>query len=123
MLLAALCLLLLVAPAFAQAGGAASDPVTGNWGALGFTFLELQFDGKGHVSGTTIWRLPGENEQRAAIKTGTFDARTGVLRLTGEASRNGKKVKYLIEGTIKDDALTGTSKLGGEKKTLTFTRQ
>jgi hypothetical protein len=122
-LLAAGCVLLLVTSAFAQAGGTASDPVTGNWGGAGLTFLELQFDGKSSVSGTVIFHRGGQYDQRAAIKTGTFDTRTGELKLTGEADRDGKIVPYVVEGKIEKDILTGKSNLGGEKKSFKLKRQ
>ncbi len=110
-------------PAPAQTGNAASDPVTGHWGTSGFTFLELQFDGKSTVTGTTIWREGGGYEQRAAIKTGTYDTPSHILRLTGEVERNGKRVPYEIKGVIDNDTFTGSSVVRNEKKKLTFTRQ
>ncbi|MGE5357459.1 MAG: hypothetical protein ACM3NQ_00460 [Bacteroidales bacterium] len=119
-LLAVGCLSLFVASPFASQ---ASDPVTGHWGEAGQTFLELQFDGKNTVTGTVILHRPGQPNQRAAIKTGTFDTRTGELKLTGEADRDGKVVPYLIEGKIADDVLTGRSNLGGERKSFKFSRQ
>lgn len=122
MLLAA-CVLLWATSALAQAGGAAGDPVTGRWGTSGITFLELQFDGKSTVTGTTIWREGGAHEQRAAIEKGTFDHGTRTLRLSGAIERNGKKVRYEIQGTIQDDTFTGTSSVRNEKKRLAFTRQ
>jgi hypothetical protein len=122
-LLAAGCLLLFAAGAFAQSGRAAGDPVTGKWGMDGQTFLELQFDGKSGVSGTAIWR-GGGSEQRTEIKSGTFDVQTGALRLTGEArDRDGRVVGFLIEGTIENDVATGTYAIAGDKGAFRFTRE
>jgi hypothetical protein len=122
-LLAVGCALVCAASLSAHQGGAASDPVTGSWGGAGLTFLELQFDGKSAVSGTVIFHRPGLPDQRAAIKTGTFDTRTGALKLSGEADRDGKTVQYVVEGKIAQDVLTGRSSLGGERKAFKLTRQ
>ncbi len=130
-LLTAACLCLLVASAFAQAGGTANDPVTGNWGGGGLTFLELQFDGKSAVSGNIVLHRAGHPDQRAAIKAGTFDTRTNELTVTGVADRDGTMVEYVVEGKIEKVmdgkieklVMTGTSNLGGEKKDFRFTRQ
>jgi hypothetical protein len=48
----------MIANSIAQTGAATKDPVTGKWGADGFTNLDLKFDGKRTVSGT-IWRDRG----------------------------------------------------------------
>ncbi len=123
LLAAAFCLLLSVAPALAQDAGKASDPVTGRWGGAGLTFLDLQYDGKSTVSGFVILHRPGRPDQRAAIKTGTFDAQTGELKLTGRADRDGKIVDYFVEGKIEKDEMTGESNLGGERKVFRFVRE
>ncbi len=112
--------LLLVTCALARQD--ADDPVTGNWGGGGVTFLELQYDGKSTVSGTVIVHRPGQFDQRAPIKNGTFDRRTRELRLTGQADRDGKIVDFLVEAKIDNDVMTGTSNLGGERKSFKFKR-
>jgi hypothetical protein len=110
--------------AFAQSGGTAtSDPVTGTWGADGASFLELKYDGKETVTGTTIWRSGGE-AQRAPIERGTFDPQTGALSLEGSAkNRTGETVHYLIEGKIQNSTASGTYRIGQDKGEFTFTRQ
>jgi hypothetical protein len=121
-LLAVGCLLMFVASPLAHQSGSASDPVTGHWGGAGLTLLELQFDGESAVSGTVIFHRPGQPDQRAAIKAGTFDTRTGELKLTGEADRDGKTVQYVVDGKIAQDILTGRSNLGGERKSFKLRR-
>ena len=116
--------LLTVATAIAQTGAETKDPVTGKWGSDGFTNLELKFDGKSSVSGLTVWRNGNRYEQRAAIKTGSFDAKTGALKLEGEGTRpDGVAVAYLIEGKVENDTITGTFKFGTDGGQFTFKKQ
>jgi uncharacterized protein (DUF2147 family) len=121
----AACVVLLCAfLAAAQSGGTAEDPISGNWGAQGKTFFELKFDGKRDVSGTTIWRKGPNQETRSAIKTGTFDPKTGALTLTGEARRpdNGEVVQFVIDGKLDKDALTGSYRFANDKGEFRFTK-
>jgi hypothetical membrane protein len=75
------------------------------------------------VSGTTVWR-DGSYEHSAAIKTGSFEAKTSVLKLEGEAKRpDGMVVEYAIEGKIQGDTVTGTFKFGDHGGEFTFKRQ
>jgi len=123
LLLSAGCLLLSVVAVFAQAGGGASDPVTGTWGAEGMSFLELKYDGNGGVTGTTIWRHGQEPEQRTPIDTGTFDPKTGALTLAGSAkSPSGEPVKYLIEGKVENGTMSGTFHIADHQGDFRFTR-
>lgn len=122
-LLMACCVLSLAGSMFAQSSGAAADPISGSWGADGTTFLELQFDGKGAVSGTAIWRDGPGQENRAAIRTGTFDPKTGALKLEGEAKgRDGAMAQYVIEGKVDKDTLAGTFTFGNDQGAFTFTK-
>jgi hypothetical protein len=114
--------LLLRASALAQSA-AATDPVSGNWGSDGSTRLELKFDGKSAISGTAIWRGNGQ-ERRTPIKTGTFNVKTGALKLEGEGMRpDGVTARYVIEGTVDGETMTGTFAFGDRTGTFTFTRQ
>jgi uncharacterized protein (DUF2147 family) len=88
-LLVACLVLLTVAGAIAQTDAKTKDPVTGKWGVDGRTTMDLKFDGKRTVSGTTMWREGNRYEHRAAITTGSFDAKTGVV----EARRRGKETR------------------------------
>lgn len=101
-----------------------SDPVTGKWGRNGLTYLELKFDGKSKVSGTVVWRDPGgQYEERAPIKTGTFDPKTSALTLEGEAKNpDGAVLQYLIEGKIEKDIVAGTFKFGERTGEFAFNR-
>ena len=108
----------------AQTGAETKDPVTGKWGVDGRTNLDLKFDGKSTVSGTTIWYQRNSYEHRAAIKAGRFDAKTGALKLEGEGKRpDGVVVAYVIEGKIEKDTVTGTFKFGDDGGAFTFKRQ
>jgi hypothetical protein len=118
------CFVLLTAATIAQASGEPKDPVTGTWGADGLTHLDLKFDGKNRVSGTTIWRQGNRYEYHAMIETGTFDTKTGALKLVGEGKKpDGVTAAYVIEGKIERDTLTGTFKFGGDSGEFTFKRQ
>jgi uncharacterized protein (DUF2147 family) len=117
------CVLLLAAGAAMAQDAATKDPVTGKWGSDGLTFLDLKFDGKNSVSGTTVWR-DGSYEHEAAIRTGSFEVKTSVLKLEGEAKRpDGMIVSYAIEGKIQGDTVTGTFKFGDDRGEFTFKRQ
>jgi hypothetical protein len=115
--------LLMVAATIGQTTAETKDPVTGIWGSDGLPNLDLKFDGKSGVSGTTIWRQ-GSDERRAAIKTGTFDAKSGALKLEGEVKRaDGLTVAYLIEGKIEKDTIVGMFKLGDRAGEFSFKKQ
>jgi len=121
-LLIASVVLLTLAAAVAQ-DAEPKDPVTGKWGSDGLTFLDLKFDGKSSVSGTTIWRQ-GSYEHSAPIKAGSFDPKTSVLKLEGEAKRpDDVTVTYVIEGKIQGDTVTGTFKFGDAGGDFTFRKQ
>jgi hypothetical protein len=91
------------------------------------TFLELKLDDGNRVSGTTIWRQgrpENRYEHRAAIKSGSFDAATGAIKLEGDGRRpDGATVAYVIEGTIEKDTISGTYKIGEDSGPFTFKRQ
>jgi hypothetical protein len=102
-----------------------ADPISGNWGRDGMTYLELKFDGKRSVTGTTIWRSgPDSPERRNPIKTGTFDPKSGALKLEGEGERpDGSSAAYVIEGTLEKDTLSGTFQFGDRNGAFSFTRK
>ena len=105
----ACCVLLSAASMFAQSRGAAADPISGTWtgelvrqGASPTPVtMELKFDGKSAVSGT-VSGLPNPAE----VKIGTFDSKTGALKL-----QLGKKgddaVLLILEGTVVKGTATG----------------
>ncbi len=123
-LVAALCVLLVAASAAAQSsGGKADDPISGQWGTNGLTFLDLKFDGEKAVTGTVYWRHDSD-EQRTDIKSGSFDPKTKAFKLEGEVKRPGDEtaVKYIIEGTVEKDTVTGTYNLDKNNGQFTFTK-
>ena len=107
------CVLLSALPVLAQSRGAKNaktDPLTGTWtGELApqgepqpaRVTLDLKFDGKSAVTGT-ISGLPNPGD----VKAGTFDPKTGALKLqlgkTGEST-----VLLILEGTVSKDTATG----------------
>lgn len=100
----------------------APDALTGNWGRNGRVYLELKFDGESNVSGIAIWRAD-EYEHRAPVKTGTFDPKSGVFKLEGDAKTpEGSTVPYVIEGKVEKDTVSGTFKYGERSGQFTFTR-
>jgi len=104
----------------AQSGGAAADSLSGTWiGYMGpgatpqFAItLELKFDGKGAVSGTLLG-LPSPGE----IKAGTFDPKTGALKLEA-APKGDSGVRLVLEGTVVLGAATG--RVSGDNQTGVF---
>jgi hypothetical protein len=101
--------LLSAASMFAQSRGekAKADPVSGTWtGELAppggvVVAMELKFDGKRAVSGT-ISGFPNP----ADVKTGTFDPKTGALKLElGKTSDTA--VLLVLEGTVVKGEATG----------------
>ncbi len=109
--LIACCMLVFAAPwAPAQSGAAKPDPISGTWSGefipdgtpdpVSVTF-QLKFDGKGSVSGT-FSGLPNPGE----VKTGTFDPKTGALKL--ELGKQGESgVLLVLEGTVASGVASG----------------
>jgi len=119
-LLVAILTLLTVTPAFAQSRGATADPVSGTWteGPDDGASLMLKFDGKRNVSGSV-----GTPHGSYPIKIGTFDRKTGALKLEGEAKKqDGTMVNYVIEGKIEKDTATGKYTFGTDKGDFRMTR-
>src|SRR5260221_11737709 len=108
-------LLLVVAPPLAHATRAMADPISGTWtGALtpaggppptSVTF-QLKFDGKDAVSGT-FSGLPSPGD----VKKGTFNAKTGALKLE-LGKKDDSAVLLTLEGIVAKDVATG--KFDGE---------
>lgn len=94
----------------AQSAGTAPDPISGKWTGelvrqdaprpLGIT-MNLKFDGKSAVSGA-VSGLPNP----ADVKTGTFDPKTGALKL--QLGRTGDTAVLLVlDGTVVRGTATG----------------
>jgi hypothetical protein len=105
----ACCVLLSVTSMFAQSPGAKAkaDPISGTWkGELVMkasstmpVTMELKFDGKNAVSGT-VSGFPNPAE----VKTGTFDPKTGALKL-----QLGKKGDGAVLLTLEGSVVKGTA--------------
>ena len=108
---------------FAQSRGAKAkaDPISGTWtgelvpeGAPNRmpVTMELKFDGKSAVSGT-VSGLPNPAE----VKTGTFNPKTGALKLQLGKKGDGA-VLLILEGTVVKGTATGrfTGETAGEFK-------
>ena len=114
------CLLVFASPlAMAQSGKTVPDLISGTWtGELSpmgssnpmlLTF-QLKFDGKGVVTGT-FTGLPNPGD----VKTGTFDPKTGTLKL--ELRKQGETaVRITLAGTVVKGVVTGrfTGEMSGE---------
>jgi hypothetical protein len=109
----ALGMLLAAAPMLAQTRGAKADVLSGSWagelnadGRTRSIALELKFDGKSKVTGTASG-LPNP----ADVKSGTFNPKTGALKL--ELGKQGDSAVLLVlEGTIAKGA--GSGRVSGE---------
>lgn len=113
----ACCVVVSVTSMFAQAQtrGTGADPLSGTWTGelvpqsasdpISIT-MELTFDGKNAVSGT-VTGLPNP----ADVKTGTFDPKTGALKL--QLGKQGEgAVLLVLEGTVVKGTATG--RISGE---------
>jgi uncharacterized damage-inducible protein DinB len=109
-LLIACCVLFSAVSPVAQSAETAADPISGMWtGSMGRSGetnrqpmnVELKFDGKAAISGTiTGPPYPGD------IKTGTFDPKTGALKLE-VVVRNDERTGVVFEGTVVQGTATG----------------
>jgi hypothetical protein len=112
----------LLQPLVALARVAQADPITGTWtgevvpdsGQRLAVTLQLKFDGKSAVSGT-VSGLPAP----ADVKAGTFDPKTGALKLplgqVGDPrvlfTLDGAVVKGTASGRVIDSSGEGTFKI------------
>src|SRR5678815_3388597 len=111
------------------------DPLSGIWtGEWGPTpkdrnkvLVELKWDGKnvtGSVQGPGKVAGPNSADTSYAInfKKGSFDAKTGTLRLEATAYFQGHPVNYVINGTLQNNLMTGSWKHGDKKGDLKLIR-
>ena len=99
-----------------------ADPVSGKWGSDGATFFDLQFDGKGSVSGTVFIRADGQ-AVRTPVKKGSYDPVARTLRLQGDGPRpDGTTAPYTIEGIVDGDTISGKASIGDYNGTFKFSR-
>ena len=110
----ACCLLLIPMSALAQSKDSkTSDPISGTWTGelnvppgLRSVTLVLKFDGKQAVTGT-LSGLPNPGD----VKKGTFDPKTGALKLQLGRS-DGPEVLITLDGTVTKNTAAG--KVSGE---------
>jgi hypothetical protein len=107
----------------ATASAAQTDRISGKWGSDGQTLLDLKFDGDATVIGTAYFRQR-QGTYTTAIERGTFNPKTGALKLEGEfTGPQDAMVKYVIEGRVENDTLQVSYAIGGDKGTMTMQRQ
>ena len=119
------CALLLSRVPVAVVSAAQDDPIAGTWtGALvpdsGRQFdvtLQLKFDGKSAVSGT-VAGLPGP----ADVKTGSFNPKTGALKL-GLGQVGDPKVLFTLAGTVVKGTAQGRDIDSSGEGTFKITRK
>lgn len=90
-----------------------SDPISGTWETNRGEYIELAFDGHLGVSGIIT---AGGRGNLADIRSGTFDPRTGGLRLEGSAKRpdTGASVEFVIEGALRKRVLQVNYRFDGD---------
>ena len=120
LLVLACCLLFSTTFVLAQGKDAKSDPITGTWAGTmtpqdapqsRSVTMELKFNGK-NVTGT-VTGLPNP----ADVKGGSFDAKTGALKLE-LGKQDDPAVLLVLEGTVVKGTATG--KVSGEGGTGAF---
>ena len=124
----ACCLMMSATVTFAQSRAtkpAKADPITGTWtGELVLVDgqrhlpvkMELKSDAKGTVSGT-VAGLPNPGD----VKSGSYDAKTGALKLQlGKVDNS--TVLLRLEGKVAKGTATGTF-TGDEKGTFTISKK
>lgn len=114
------------APLAAQAPRAA-DPISGTWtgvltleggarGPMPLT-LELKLDAKGAVTGT-VAGLP----TAATVHTGSYDAKTGVMKLAiGKPDED--RVRVTLTGPVVKGVVSGTADIEAGSGTFKFERK
>jgi len=98
----------------------AGDPLSGTW-TTGQQFMRLRYDGQRAVFGAVTSGAP---TNMVPIKSGSFDAATGALRIEGVAPHpnGGAETQFLIEGTLSGNYLDVTFQFGEFSGSTTFTR-
>ena len=107
----------------AQAGWSQTDAISGKWGTDGRTLLDLKFDGDASVTGIAYFYMDGQLRYTSSIKSGTFNPKSGALRLEGDfKGPDDAVVQYVIEGQLEKEALQVSYVIGSNKGSLTLQR-
>jgi hypothetical protein len=97
-----------------------ADPISGRWTDGGGVVFDLKFDGVSAVSGTV-------SPNAAAIEKGTFDPKTGILALEGDALGPDRSMyHFVIEGKVDKRNASGTysfKSLREDKGEFTVTKE
>jgi hypothetical protein len=114
--LSVICLLtclVVAAPTLAQRGPAQADPLTGTWSGdwgpnaqdRNQVIVDLKWDGKVL---TGVVRTTGRPEVN--LSNSTFDATTRTVKMEAEAknTRTNANIKYLIDGKLDGNTLSGS---------------
>jgi len=118
------CVVFSAAASPAQSGGGAADPISGTWtGDIGLTLtqrspikFELKFDGTATIKGTVTGPGPAE------FKSGTFDLKTGALKLEVEVKEGDGPKHFVFEGTAVNGTATGRVNDGTQTGSFRITR-
>ncbi len=102
-------------------GTRSADPISGRWGQHGINFLDLRLEGERTVRGNVMHGVP---HNRAEVGSGTFDCKTGALRLEGTAPhhKTGESLHYLVEGLLDEGEVTVTATFGGWSGNFSLTK-
>ena len=116
--LGAMCLLIclvVTVPMLARQGAAQTDPLTGTWtGDWGpnaqdrnQVAVDLKWDGKA-LTGVVKSTQPARGE--VPLSNSTYNAATQTVKMEAEAKnpRSGTAVKYVIEGKVEGNSMTGS---------------
>jgi len=116
--LSAICLLIclvVTVPMLAQRGAAQPDPLTGTWtGDWGPSAqdrnqvsVELKWDGKA-LTGVVKSLNPARGD--VTLSNSSYDAATQTVKMQAEATspRGGQPIKYVIEGKLTANSMTGS---------------
>jgi hypothetical protein len=82
----------------------------------------LKFDGDAAVTGTAYFYIDdNQPKYTSTIKTGTFNPKSGALKLDGDfKGPNDAVIQYVIEGQLEQDALKVKFAIGGDTGSLTM---
>jgi hypothetical protein len=103
--------ILLFAVAILAQSGSTSDPITGTWtGTPREVTFSLKYDGKNTVTGTVV-------PQPGALTKGSFDPKTGDLKLEGESKNpnDGTQCHFVMQGKVENGVASGTAYCGDQK--------